>query len=139
MLRLLRDAEHRRQPLPLPVSDDPDNKGYEANGDEDSSSDEEDEDEDERSQDHEGDSQHSDAVRKSRKDRMMSGMAKTGKKVGSGVRGKLRRTWDKLGHEKEEVSRNDTHSSNHMPSETEYRVLHFLRGTSTSTWKVKRG
>ncbi len=81
ILRLLRDAEHRRRPLPPP------NEAELAGQAEDDDTDEDDSEEEE-----EGESNVGEKIKKIRD------------KMGNGVRAKTRRAWDRAGNVKEEVS-----------------------------------
>lgn len=94
----MRDAEHQRRPLP-PPSNDPEDIGPDHEGSEEEEEEEENEEEEEAG--------HGDGEAKSissRKDKVVSSMSKASSKMVSSTRAKLRRTWDKVGHKKEEVS-----------------------------------
>lgn len=97
ILRLMRDAEHQRRPLPHPETEQEiEEEDADAEENEDSS----DDGLGDETSDREDDGAYEDEGKKAKKK-----VGTVGKKMKDGTRAKVRKTWDKLGMFKEEVSR----------------------------------
>jgi hypothetical protein len=96
ILRLMRDAEHQRRPLPHPETEQEiEEEDADAEENEESSEQEEGDDESDVEEDGTDEEEKKKAKEKA---------GTVGKKMKDGTRAKVRKTWDKLGMFKEEVS-----------------------------------